>query len=92
MILITLRESRNLLEICYLTLVNSVPLHLGQGGNVSESSSSRTVWEHARHLYVPLPGFSPVFGIVLSPLTIAFDPDPLDPSISENCSWSLVQV
>ena len=44
-------------------LSNSVPLHLGHGGNVSVLSSSLTTVPHFLQRYVPLPGFSPVVGM-----------------------------
>jgi len=46
----------------YPTLLNSVLSHLGHGGRVSSSSSSVTSCPQFLHLYVPLPGFSPVVG------------------------------
>lgn len=40
---------------------------VGHGGKVSESSSSRSMCPFS-HMYLPLPGFSPVVGII-SPLS-----------------------
>jgi hypothetical protein len=44
----------------YSILFQYVLLHLGQGGNLSESSSSLITSSHLVHLYRPFPGFSPV--------------------------------
>lgn len=41
----------------------SVPSQDGHGGNLSSASSSVTCVPHFAHVYVPIPGFSPVFGI-----------------------------
>lgn len=46
--------------------VNSVPPHFGHGGRVSVASSRCTVVPQKLHLYVPIPGFSPVVGIYSS--------------------------
>ena len=58
--------------IHYPILMNFVPLQLGQGGNVSVSSSSTTIVPEAIHLYVPLPGFSPVVYIAFPPFISFF--------------------
>ena len=44
----------------YPILSQYVPSHLGQGGNLSESSSNLITSPQLVHLYVPFPGFSPV--------------------------------
>lgn len=51
----------------YPTLTKLVLLHRGQGGSVSVLSSRTTLCPHFVHRYVPLPGFSPVVGILHSP-------------------------
>lgn len=54
--------------------LKSVPPQRGQGGSVSVSSSSVTVWPQPVQRYVPLPGFSPVVDIRF--LSVADDRPP----------------
>lgn len=54
----------------YPILFQYVLLQLGHGGSLSESSSSLITSPHWVHLYLPLPGFSPVRYIILRVLKI----------------------
>src|SRR5665647_67939 len=49
----------------YPILFHFVPWHFGQGGRVSELSSSLITSPHFTHLYKPLPGFFPVEYIII---------------------------
>lgn len=52
------------MDINDYNFTNSVLVHFGQGGSVSVTSSSTTIWPQFLHLYRPLPGFSLVIGII----------------------------